>query len=47
MNSRWKSSKRVFIILALTGFARLCIIAVPVISVWMGVSQQEEVQNAK
>ena len=42
---RWKSSKRVLIFLAVTGLARVLIFAVPVVGVWVGVTQTEEVRN--
>ena len=42
---RWKSSKRVLIFLAVTGLARVLIFAVPVVGVWFGVTQTEEVRN--
>ena len=42
---RWKSSKRVLIFLAVTGLARGLIFAVPVVGVWFGVTQTEEVRN--
>ena len=42
---RWKSSKRVLIFLAVTGLARVLIFDVPVVGVWFGVTQTEEVRN--
>ena len=42
---RWKSSKRVLIFLAVTGLARVLIFAVPVVCVWFGVTQTEDVRN--
>ena len=42
---RWKSSKRVLILLAVTGLARVLIFAVPVVGIWFGVNAPEEIRN--
>tara|TARA_B100000035_G_scaffold273531_1_gene249415 strand:- start:1707 stop:1844 length:138 start_codon:yes stop_codon:yes gene_type:complete len=38
---------KLFIVLALTGIARVAIIGVPVVAIWMGVSEESKLEEVR